>query len=411
MLHWVLGARLLSVRLELAPEETPQADARRPGSKNRGGGSGVYNGRNWFPVPGLPPDPTPEQVLRPAATEPEPEPELESEPQPGPEPEPETLEPARSSWRSMEYTAPLGKLAAAAAAVAAIPCCAAITRVEVKFLRGSQHAAGLGIRAPRHCFWGPRNLMCRNSRYKRFRAQDSCTIQAISCTTWTSCARNRLYCAIFRAQGAPADILGGPNRARRHALLGPNNSTTPAPALPEERREAEGEEEPDGFFAFNLWWFSRAEDAAARRYEGAFEAAMWGVGGRPHWGKAHRRCCGPTPDADCAAAWPVEWPLFGRVCEALDPTHAFHRPRPVDDDGGGEKEPARGQDPVPAAAAVRYVDRAALPWEEQWDVVVVGAGLSGAALAERHAYDGGRPVTLHCQSLPLKGCSIITRTG
>ena len=114
---------------------------------------------------------------------------------------------------------------------------------------------------------------------------------------------------------------------------------------------------------------------------------MWEVGARPHWGKAHR-CDRPGGFASC---WPVEWPLFCLVADALDPAHVFHHHLHPRTPPPPELLPADCEC-ADQPAAVRYVDAVTRPWEEKWDVVVVGAGMSGAALAERHAAAGAARV-------------------
>lgn len=118
MLHWLPAInRLLSVRLERVDAGAPAEHAKADGPS----AAELYNGRNWFPVRGLPLDPTPAEVRQVELSESEPEPERLRGPSA-----------VRSSWRSMEYTAPLSKLSEAAAAVGAVQRCAAITRLEVK---------------------------------------------------------------------------------------------------------------------------------------------------------------------------------------------------------------------------------------------------------------------------------------
>lgn len=179
----------------------------------------------------------------------------------------------------------------------------------------------------------------------------------------------------------------------QHTLVGPNNST---PIL-------SGGTEPQGYFCFNLWWYSSPCDEAARRYEREFEEAMLSIQARPHWGKANcliENC----PDKVLASLWPVEWHLHCRVVKALDPFGTFHNKETgilpqMQHDATEANKPhlhrlrADQQPPEVAGSRdvpmhVHYVDLESRPWEQSWDLIVVGAGMSGATIAERHAAAG-----------------------
>ncbi|CAK0889022.1 unnamed protein product, partial [Prorocentrum cordatum] len=115
MLHWLLGA-------EGGAENVACVQLRRAGPQGAGGASGgaaPYTGRSWFG------------------------PELRLPREPGAD----GPEPAEGAWRSMEYCAPLGRLAEAAAAVRAVSAeCGGRRRVEVKLL-GASDATLLGPNA------------------------------------------------------------------------------------------------------------------------------------------------------------------------------------------------------------------------------------------------------------------------
>jgi FAD/FMN-containing dehydrogenase len=72
---------------------------------------------------------------------------------------------------------------------------------------------------------------------------------------------------------------------------------------------------PTGFVAVHSY-----RDHPHERYFELVEAAMRDLGGRPHWGKLHRRRA-----ADLAPAYP-QWDEFAAVRDRMDPDRRFANP-------------------------------------------------------------------------------------